>query len=352
MESNPRPVANLIALMDPLDSITDSATPWAALSNDTTTVALTDKHLTGTKAISFAKVNGAANTIFGCIAKTIPAISLGDTKDQTVPGPRDMIRVAFYLSSITDVAYAFVRLGTDVDNYNEWRIADSAITAAEWKGADIPISSANYSGITGTGWNPKAITYIAVGVAFDAETNTLSGIVFDHLAFSQSLRTDSAEAAQVSVVATVTAANLVPVTVTLSLDTSIYASGDLLADTQEIAAALLDSGGTAKLVAMRVADEDAQGAAFDVYLTSVVTSFGTENSAPNISDANLRNVQHVIPVDTGDYRTVSGTKFADFSELDLPVVAVATSMYVAVVNGTGTPTYTASGVRITFWFAQ
>ena len=176
--------------------------------------------------------------------------------------------------------------------------------------------------------------------------------MFDHLAFSQSLRTDSAEAAQVSVVATVTAANLVPVTVTLSLDTSIYASGDLLADTQEIAAALLDSGGTAKLVAMRVADEDAQGAAFDVYLTSVVTSFGTENSAPNISDANLRNVQHVIPVDTGDYRTVSGTKFADFSELDLPVVAVSTSMYVAVVNGTGTPTYTASGVRITFWFAQ
>src|SRR3990167_1652657 len=218
MESNPRPVANLIALMDPLDSITDSATPWAALSNDTTTGALTDKHLTGTKAISFAKVNGAANTIFGCIAKTIPAISLGDTNGQTVPGPRGMIRVAFYLSSITDVAYAFVRLGTDADNYNEWRVADSAITAAEWKVADIPISSANYSGITGTGWNPKAITYIAVGVAFDAETNTLSGIVFDHLAFSQSIRTDSAEAAQVLGVVTLGAGTAAIGSVTVTGD--------------------------------------------------------------------------------------------------------------------------------------
>lgn len=145
--------------------------------------------------------------------------------------------------------------------------------------------------------------------------------------------------------------NVAQVAVTATLDTSAYASGDLIADTQEIAGAVAAAAGQARLIGMRIIDEDAQGVAFNVFITSVSTSFGTENSAPNITDANLRNVQHVIPVDTGDWTTVSGAKFADYA-LDLPIEAVATSMYFAVVNGTGAPTYTASGLRFVFWFAQ
>lgn len=136
--------------------------------------------------------------------------------------------------------------------------------------------------------------------------------------------------------------------VTLSLDTSAYASGDVLADTQQIDAAFSLADGRGVLHSLMVIDEDDQGAAFDVYILSGSGSMGAENAAPSISDANARTILCRIPVLTSDYADLGGVKVANLSGLNRVVSAASGTddLYVAVVNGSGTPTFTASGVKL------
>ena len=66
--------------------------------------------------------------------------------------------------------------------------------------------------------------------------------------------------------------------VTLSLDTSAYASGDVLADTQEIANAMRVIDGTAILESLILLDEDDQGVALDLYFFNANVAMATELS--------------------------------------------------------------------------
>lgn len=603
----------------------ESTTGWAVLNTDTTGLATSTTHVTGAASLTFNKVDGAANGTVAGIDKTISKLDLQ-------VGPRDTIRCAFYLSSIANVASVFIRIGTNSSNYNSWTVADTNITAGSMNIADINVGEGTS---TGNGWDTSAITYVAVGVNFDAETDALSGIIFDHVAWHQSLRTDSAESdvslgsvtitgaaltavqgtatstaimddwdesdrAKVNVivgqagiaagtgvdgvtvprvtlatdvglpagtallgkvstdvttpgttnsvavitgqdgiaggtgidgatvprvtlatdvglpagsaiigkvatdvttpgttnsVAVITgqdgiaggtgidgatvprvtlatdvalpagtnaigklAANsgvdigdvdvlsvipgvgvtnlgktkgqavtasdtlvgvagsyaggyepipivqedqasgdqdrmlpvsavvqkatpadtagsagdyiqlqasagglwvrglpVVPVTITPTLDTSIYASGDILFNPTEVANAIVESAGYAKLKALTVFDGDAQAQSFDLIILQDSTTFGTINTAPTITDANLDppNYMHTHVVDTGDYKTVSGASICsyDFGE-GLPLQSTGTSIYVAAILRSGTPTYTASGMKLTLWFAR
>lgn len=165
---------------------------WSALGNDTLNLATTKKHVTGTDALTFDKVNGAANTVFAGIQKTISSVDLGNLS------PHDIIQTACYIPDLTNVDYVFVRIGTDSSHYNEWRIADTELTGAVFTTLVFNIGDANYAGITGNGWTSAAITYITVGVAFDAETNALAGIVFDSISFHTNQHTSSELNAEVS----------------------------------------------------------------------------------------------------------------------------------------------------------
>lgn len=142
--------------------------------------------------------------------------------------------------------------------------------------------------------------------------------------------------------------------VTLTLDTSAYASGDLLADTQVVTNALRKTDGTGILHSLMVIDQDDQGVALDVYFLSDNQTFGSENSAPSISDANALTILCRIPVATTDYYDLGGVKVADLSNLSRIIKAVSgtRNIYVAVVNGTGTPTFTASGIKLRVGIAQ
>jgi len=170
----------------------NATTGWSALSTDTLNLATTTKHVTGTNALTFDKVDGAANTIFACIQKTLTSVDLGDVS------AHDLLQGTFYLPTLTDVSYVFLRLGTDSSNYNEWRIPDTALTAATFLLGSQTIGDANYAGITGNGWNSAAVTYIAVGVAFDSETNTLAGIVFDEVSYHTNQHTSASLTAEVT----------------------------------------------------------------------------------------------------------------------------------------------------------
>ncbi len=137
--------------------------------------------------------------------------------------------------------------------------------------------------------------------------------------------------------------------VTLSTDTSAYASGDLIADTQQIDAFFRKTDGTGVISSISIIDEDAQGVALYVIFMSTTTSLGSENSAPNITDANLTaGFLGIVSVATTDYVTLSGAKVATIKNINLPVTAVSGTddLYIAVLNSTGTPTFTASGLEM------
>lgn len=143
--------------------------------------------------------------------------------------------------------------------------------------------------------------------------------------------------------------------VTLSLDTSAYADGDLMADVQEIENAVRpmdDGNGTAWIESLTVIDKDDQAGAFDVYITDESTTWGTENDAVSLSDAVADGIQRRISVNAGDYYDVGGSKVADIELTGRCGKIVkspnnSTSLYVAVVSR-DTKTYTASGVILKF----
>lgn len=155
----------------------NATTGWSALGNDTLNLATTKKHAVGTDALTFDKVNGAANTVFAGIQKTVTSLDLGDVS------PHDLLQTVVYLPSIAAIDYVFLRVGTDSSNYNEWRVDGEEFTTATFETIVLDIGDVSNTGITGNGWNPSAITYVVVGVAFDAETDTLAGIIFDEFSF-------------------------------------------------------------------------------------------------------------------------------------------------------------------------
>lgn len=142
--------------------------------------------------------------------------------------------------------------------------------------------------------------------------------------------------------------------VTLSVDTSIYADGDLLADTQVVTSAMRTADALGVLKSVVLVDEDDQGVALDLVFMSSSATLGTENSAPTVSDANARNTLGFVSIATGDYIDLGGVRVATKRDLNLVVKpATGTSnLYVAAITRGGTPTYTASGLKLRLGFEQ
>lgn len=140
---------------------------------------------------------------------------------------------------------------------------------------------------------------------------------------------------------------------TLSLDTSAYASGDVLADTQELASAAPVNAGHALLHSLVINDKDDQGQALDVVFLRSNVSIGTENAAVSITDANADEILGIVQVSSSDFIDLGGCRVATLSGLGLVLEAGAatTSVYVAAISR-GTGTYTASGITMRIGLAQ
>ena len=142
--------------------------------------------------------------------------------------------------------------------------------------------------------------------------------------------------------------------VTLSLDTNIYADGDVLAATQEIANFFPANGITAFITGIQVLDEDDQGCAMDILLMNAATNIGTENGAYAITDEEARTIVGWIDVNAADYTDWGDWRTAIYKYPDagykipgyLQATALVSSLYVGAITRGGTPTYTASGVRL------
>lgn len=141
--------------------------------------------------------------------------------------------------------------------------------------------------------------------------------------------------------------------VTLTLDTAIYASGDVLSDTATVTNAMRINGGTGILQSIAVIDQDDQKAQLKIFVLGATASLGTKNAAPSISDTDALNILgNPITIETTDYTDLGGVSIAGKDNIGKVVKAATGSrnIFIAVLNGTGTPTYTAAGIKLRLGF--
>jgi len=139
--------------------------------------------------------------------------------------------------------------------------------------------------------------------------------------------------------------------VTLSVDTSAYQDGDLLADAQEITNVFREVNDTGVLQSLTLLDESDQGAAMDLVFTNLATSWGTENAAVGPTDAVAGGILGVIEIATADYVDLANSQIAHKNNLSMTLKSVADSQSVyiaAIARGAGT--YGASALKLRLGF--
>ena len=161
-------------------------------------------------------------------------------------------------------------------------MADSTIAIKDWYG--------NLIYLDGTGAGTAADPFVmAVGASsIAAGTNNIGDVDVASIAAGNNL---------IGLVG----ASDIAVTVTPTCDTNAYASGDLLFDSTEIAAAVRANGGHCILQSIVITDIDDQGLDMVLIFANAATDFGTLNSAPDPDDTEVLTVIGHVPVATTDY---------------------------------------------------
>ena len=136
---------------------------------------------------------------------------------------------------------------------------------------------------------------------------------------------------------------------TLSLDTSAYAAGDVLAATQEVPL-VCRQGMATELTSLVVLDKDDQNQDLDVVFLRSNVAIGTENAAVSVTDENADEILGVVSVDaSADNVDLINSRVATKTGLGItlyPSAANTSSIYVGAICRSGTPTYTAAGITL------
>ena len=149
-------------------------TDFTILGNDTANLADSSNHQFGTGAITFDKVDGAANTVYAGVSFALSSLDIQELFEDG-----GYVGLGVYLPSITNVTRIILRLGTDSSNYNEWRWEVADLTASVWN--QLRAATGRPATYAGTGWNTADIDYGAVLIEFGSQSNTLAGIVVDNI---------------------------------------------------------------------------------------------------------------------------------------------------------------------------
>lgn len=138
--------------------------------------------------------------------------------------------------------------------------------------------------------------------------------------------------------------------VTLSLDTNVYADGDVLANTQEIANVFNTPSESVILNSILMLDKDDQAGALDIVFLRSNTALGTENSALNISDSNAEEIIGIVPILAADYNDYINSQIVVKGPSDTGMGFVwspdtTSSLWIGAISR-DTKTYTASGIML------
>lgn len=134
------------------------------------------------------------------------------------------------------------------------------------------------------------------------------------------------------------------ISVTLTLDTSQYASGDVLADTQALTDVMRVSAGTGVIYSIVVLDNDDQGQALDIVILDTNCSLGTENSAVSIADSCADDILCVVEIGAADYVDLVNSQIVMASPACIVEAGAGIDELWFGVISRGTGTYTANGV--------
>jgi hypothetical protein len=134
------------------------------------------------------------------------------------------------------------------------------------------------------------------------------------------------------------------------LDASILANNDVFMVAYEIPQ-VFNKGVARRLKSVVVLDTDDQNQAFDLIFSNATITLGTANAAITISDADAAKVVGSVRmvVATHAYDLINSTLFTQ-GGLDIIMQPVTSSLWVSGVVRSGTPTYTAAGMKIKLGF--
>lgn len=141
------------------------------------------------------------------------------------------------------------------------------------------------------------------------------------------------------------------VSATPTLDTNAYAAGDRLGSLMTISHGNAE-GKPITLQTLTVLDKADQGTAFDVlFFDAQPTIASNDNAALDISDAEMDKCIGIVSVAGADFADCGGARVASVRSVGLALkpAAGATAIY-ALLVARGTPTYTASSLRLSFHF--
>jgi hypothetical protein len=137
--------------------------------------------------------------------------------------------------------------------------------------------------------------------------------------------------------------------ITPVLDTSAYADNDVLFVPIALPTyrAANQTGPARKLVSVVILDEADQAQDIDLIFLNGDATLGTINGAVNISDADARKILGTVSVLIADYCDTINSQVATKRDINL---IMQNPTYIAGVLRSGTPTYTASSLKIKLGF--
>jgi hypothetical protein len=134
------------------------------------------------------------------------------------------------------------------------------------------------------------------------------------------------------------------------LDASILANNDVFMVAYEIPQ-VFSKGVARRLKSVVVLDTDDQNVAFDLIFSNATITLGTANDVISISDADAAKIVGSVRmvVATHAYDLINSILFTQ-GGLDIIMQPVTSSLWVSGVVRSGTPTFTAAGMKIKLGF--
>ena len=136
--------------------------------------------------------------------------------------------------------------------------------------------------------------------------------------------------------------------VTLTAVAEALSDNDVIAAPQEVAGFFRYPGGTAWLHSITLIDEDDQAQDVELVFLNATGSIGNEGAAYAPADAVLRTILGTVLISASDYSDASNGQTATKPNVGLLLKAAesSSSVWIAAVCRSGTPTYSASGLRL------
>ena len=159
----------------------ESVTGWTVLGTSTDNlVAAASPHAWGVNCVEFDKKSGA--TVYAGAYRTVAF-------DLRLWNPED--RICWLANPDTadnNMVASIVRLGTSSSHYSEWRFAVGSMTASRFNLCSAKLGDVY---VTGNGWNPAVVTYMAVGFLFTNITDALDPLHIDQVYLRSSVFTQT-----------------------------------------------------------------------------------------------------------------------------------------------------------------